>query len=815
VTTEAPPAETPASSGLVRRLLGALPTAGRSAGVRVTVEVRRLIRGADRARDARDWSTAALRYGEALERNPGLAHIWVQLGHALKEGGSINEATEAYRRAIELVPQDAETHLHLAHALKRGGRSIEAAEHFMRALEIDASLTEAQVELGRLAERGAPIDRERLADARRTAADEGAPKRPRLDALTRNALHDAIRALEGGGGQADVEPLRKLLALADARQPEATGAGVRMVFDASDLFQHFRAARLPTGIQRVQMEILSALFAGPDPNADARLAYFPGGAANHWVEAPVEVFLEICRLSRAAGDADDPCWTREVHRLEASLAQAPRLWFAQGDFLINLGASWFDNYLLSVREAKREAQIRYVPFIHDLIPFIRPETCQRPLVEAATKWTAGAFAHADLFLANSESTRRDLVRVAADFGYEIAPERVAVVPLDADIRNPETQTLDARALGLWGLSAGGFVLFVSTFEPRKNHVGAFAAWSELIRTHGARKVPQLVCVGGRVGVNEAPLALLAADPELNRKVTQLWGASEAELALLYRTCAFTLYPSHYEGWGLPVTEGLCFGRTAVVSDAASLPEVGGAFVEYFESGSTSGLVAALERMLFEPGYRAARERKVRAEFRPRPWLALATQIEAQLTRWRPDAAASRDGVPRLSLGAYYALGSAAGASGRAAVAESLRAGDSWWTPEPWGCWTNGRPAALAFRNPAPERLLRAYVGVRGLPDRPSRFRVEGCGAGAVEGRLAADAERWVMLLIPAGADPDGEMRITVSGDTYADLQTASDGQDHRILGLGVVGLMICADDDLRVRADFIEAVTLGQLEALA
>jgi glycosyltransferase involved in cell wall biosynthesis len=773
----------------------------KSAGVPVTAEVRRLISAADLARDASDWRAAAEGYREALAHDPGLAHIWVQLGHALKELGRFDEAVGAYRRGLELRPELAETHLHLAHAMKRAGQPIEAADHFLRALAAGPEPARVHDELDGLAARGVVV--EVPPALRRSLPEAGAP----LEPAARSAIEAAIRALETGEAGSDAaQALRRLIAGSQDLSPD----GLQLVLDVSDLIHYFRGGRSPTGIQRVQLEIVCSALADTTPRP--RLAYFAGGGA-HWTEAPAELVLAACRCSVAAGGAEDPDWRDCVERLDAALTQAPRLQFPQGCFLVNLGTSWFPNYLLAVRHAKRRSGVRYVPFIHDLIPFVRPDTCQPPLVAAATRWTAGAFAHADFFLANSEATRSDLLRVARDFGHELEAGRVAVTRLDADLRKPDAERLDARALGLWGLSREGFVLFVSTLEPRKNHLAAFAAWSELIRRHGRRAVPKLVCVGGRGWMNEAPLAALAQDPELRRKVVLLSGVSDAELALLYESCAFTLYPSLYEGWGLPVTEALSFGKAAVVAEAASLPEAGGTLADYFDPTSTASLVAALERMLFEPGYRSSRERRIRAEFRPRAWRDVADQIAGQLDAWRlADPGAPRDPPPRLELGRCYTLGAVADARA-AAAGEALRAGASWWAPEAWGCWTNGQPGELAFRNPAPGAALRAYVGLHGLPDRDTRFRVEGAGAQPVEGQLDAGRTRWVALATSAVEDPDAELRLRVSGERYADLQAAG-GSDHRILGIGVCGLMVCAEDDLRRRLDFIEAVALDQLEGL-
>ena len=87
---------------------------------------------------------------------------------------------------------------------------------------------------------------------------------------------------------------------------------------------------------------------------------------------------------------------------------------------------------------------------------------------------------------------------------------------------------------------------VSTVEPRKQHLTAFGAWSQLIRDHGAR-TPKLVCVGRRGWLAEPVFARLEGAAALRDRTAMLSGVPDHELATLYKACLFTLYPSAYEG----------------------------------------------------------------------------------------------------------------------------------------------------------------------------------------------------------------------------------------------------------------------------
>ena len=390
-------------------------------------------------------------------------------------------------------------------------------------------------------------------------------------------------------------PARRAVRNAEARY--------HLVFDVSDLAQYFHNARLPTGIQRVQMQIITNLLAAGPDGFSAKIACF-SKFADFWTELPVVFFQRLCHLALASGDTAAPDWQQAVAELKAKVEQGPPLVFPQGAFLINLGTSWWlQNYFLNVRVAKARHGVRYVPYVHDCIPIITPEHCTAELTRDFITWAVGVFQHADHIVVNSRATATDVVRVARYLGHEIAEP--AIVRLDAEYRRPGMEQLLAQAMGSFlrhELKPGSYVLFVSTIELRKNHLLAFSAWLGLIKKHGLACVPRLVCVGNHGWLNDAIYAKLGASKLLQERVVMLSKIPDAALQFLYENCLFTLFPSLYEGWGLPVTELLCCGKVPLVSNSSSLPEAGGPFAEYFDPGSETEFVAKLERLIFDAEY---------------------------------------------------------------------------------------------------------------------------------------------------------------------------------------------------------------------
>jgi len=182
-----------------------------------------------------------------------------------------------------------------------------------------------------------------------------------------------------------------------------------------------------------------------------------------------------------------------------------------------------------------------------------------------------------------------------------------------------------------------FVLFVSTIEIRKNHRLLVRVWQRLLERHGADAVPVLVFVGQVGWLVDDLLAELATSHYLGGKIAHMPGLSDAELRQAYQSCLFTVFPSLSEGWGLPVAESLVRGKFCVASNATSIPEVGGDFIDYFDPTDDDDALAKIERVLLEPGYLAAREARLRAEYRPRTWADCAHQLIDELDHAAPAA----------------------------------------------------------------------------------------------------------------------------------------------------------------------------------
>jgi glycosyltransferase involved in cell wall biosynthesis len=139
-------------------------------------------------------------------------------------------------------------------------------------------------------------------------------------------------------------------------------------------------------------------------------------------------------------------------------------------------------------------------------------------------------------------------------------------------------------------------------------------------------VPLLVFAGKPGwGLNDL-MTEMALDPVTRGHIEILHGASDAELAELYRHAVCCLTPSHYEGWGLPVAEALGHGKVVLASNTSSIPEIGGDLVTYLDPLNPREWARAMEEQMTNPDARAAHEAAVRNGYRPHAWSATAGRV---------------------------------------------------------------------------------------------------------------------------------------------------------------------------------------------
>lgn len=258
---------------------------------------------------------------------------------------------------------------------------------------------------------------------------------------------------------------------------------------------------------------------------------------------------------------------------------------------------------------------RGVVTVHDLSFLVYPQFAEPRLRRYLSRVVPRAVARADLVLADSRHTRDDVVRLLGADPAKVAVVYSGVTPPFGLQPRPSLQ-------GVAELDqARPFILTVGTIEPRKNLERLFEAYA-CLRAAGVNH--QLVVVGRRGWLYEPILWRISA-LGLEGHVQLLEGVPDEQVANLYALCDVFVYPSLYEGFGLPPLEAMACGAPCVVSSASSLPEVVGEAALQVNPTDVAGLAAAMQRVIED---RALRQR-------------LAQAGPAQAARFTWDRAAAR------------------------------------------------------------------------------------------------------------------------------------------------------------------------------
>jgi alpha-1,3-rhamnosyl/mannosyltransferase len=275
----------------------------------------------------------------------------------------------------------------------------------------------------------------------------------------------------------------------------------------------------------------------------------------------------------------------------------------------------------------------YLPFefdgptvltIHDLSYLRHPETHPDLRVRIMNKLLPPAIERAAHLLTDSEFTRQEVI---TEFG--VAPDRITTTLLGVSPAFYPRNAFECEStLKKHGLTFGGFVLAVGTLEPRKNLLQVIRAYVGL-PPRVAKRYP-LVIVGGAGWKSEGTAAELHALIATGR-ARSLGYVHEGDLPCLYSAARMFVFPSLYEGFGLPAVEAMASGVPVIASDRASLPEVVGQAGITVAPDDIDGLRNTILRLAEDDRERSARAKLGVAQAATFSWARCAAET-AQVYR---------------------------------------------------------------------------------------------------------------------------------------------------------------------------------------
>lgn len=283
-----------------------------------------------------------------------------------------------------------------------------------------------------------------------------------------------------------------------------------------------------------------------------------------------------------------------------------------------------DYVLPPLRQGKK------VVTIHDLSFLRYPEGAEPSLRQYLGRAVPDAAGRADLILADSQNTRRDVIELLG------APEEKVEVlypGVSEEFKPIDDQELLDKVRRMYGLSFP-FILSVGTIEPRKNLVRLIDAYAAL---RASADVSHKLVIAGRKGWLYEDVFRRVEELSLEKEVIFLGFVAEEDLPPLYNLAQVLVFPSLYEGFGLPPLEAMACGTPVIASCSSSLPEVVGEAGLMVSARDAEALRQTMSEVLDEPTLREDLVRKGLRQARRFKWETAAKRMVAIYDRFDQSA----------------------------------------------------------------------------------------------------------------------------------------------------------------------------------
>jgi glycosyltransferase involved in cell wall biosynthesis len=615
-------------------------------------------------------------------------------------------------------------------------------------------------------------------------------------------------------------------------------ASTRILFDISDLIYYLGEHANLTGIQRVQSSIvLSVLSHGVLPQSALTFLSF-NARSRSWVVIPTgflfallqDLFLPMAQRS-VMFPAEDARFgilpgAKEFTGVGVLDGGGPSV-------LCLLGAAWVhQDYIHRVLALKRQFGTRFVMTVHDLIPIYARETCDQDTAVVFEEFMRRALRHVDHILAVSENTANDVKRYSASLQI---PEPPITVTKNGSSFTEFLQGSESPGEIAAGELPERFVLFVATIEGRKNHQLILDIWRRMIDE--GDDPPHLVCVGRLGWKSTGFISTVVESGYLGGRILLLREICDADLRMLYSRSLFTLCPSFYEGWGLPVGEALAMGKICVCSDRASLPEVAGEFGVYIDIANLDSSLRVIRGLLSDNAARSRLEAKIRRGYEPVTWHSVAKKVVAACQSaagvvWpEPYPYTS---IPYSSEVNFGKLDRDIDGTGEAVLAriertrrglflggllqeqnflwgEEIRSHGYWAYPEDWGTWAchAGGDIAVALA-PSDSLLFDVFLRVRVsglLTDQPIKLSANG---RPVWNAAIGEGPRNIHFRVRKQTLGTGSWRLRIRAELAlsAELRSQIAALDARVPTIGFERLVVVPENDLKTRVDILYTLLL-------
>ena len=229
-----------------------------------------------------------------------------------------------------------------------------------------------------------------------------------------------------------------------------------------------------------------------------------------------------------------------------------------------------------------------VSVVHEILFLRYPQFFKPEVLDARYQHFRNACRLADMLVCVSEDLRQDVLK-----HVQLSPDRLVTIPNRMSRRFGDP----ARVNGLgrlkdWMLEDNGYLLYPANFWPHKNHKMLFTAFGMHVKKHPGSGL-KLACPGDPIP-GLAPLKEAVKRMGLEDKIIFPGYANEHDMAVLFKHCRAVIYPTLYEGFGMPVLEAAVFRKPVLASRTPTTQEIAGSSVYYFDARKPADIAEAIE-----------------------------------------------------------------------------------------------------------------------------------------------------------------------------------------------------------------------------
>jgi glycosyltransferase involved in cell wall biosynthesis len=378
--------------------------------------------------------------------------------------------------------------------------------------------------------------------------------------------------------------------------------------------------------------------ARPAKNRILRRIAGEGEAADELIQTISANKLALWKLQKATrgwlkarmGSGVDPTPTEDTTTAKKEEACQIGTTISSEDYFFSIGSESYQipaNVIASQRLRANGGKV--IRMIYDVIPVSQPQWVYAEVCRVFGDAMRIALPNCDLLLTISEHSRTDLISCA----HKENIKHPAVVPIRlGDVISGKKTTGTAEEPDIREQPRRPFFLCLGTIEPRKNQRLLYDCWRRLSKNFQER-CPDLVCIGSQHQMCTQLIHEITHDPLTKERIILLKDVGDGRLEWYYDHCLATIFPSLYEGWGLPVAESLARGRLCLASNASSIPEISELAI-LFDPQDVVSLSELVMRTSEDSKWRASEEEKIRTQFKPTTWMETAEQVLAATERLR-------------------------------------------------------------------------------------------------------------------------------------------------------------------------------------